>query len=584
MDAAMSESSSSPSKIIETPSSQSSKGPPQLTPKTMPGEDEPTAGDYRPSRSLPRTLINHCRIYLEDQLFFHAIELANSLLTSGPAVQNGQVSAAFVLPPVQLGFINNLLIHPKHTSRPETVERREIAALALVYLENLLQMVGPVNANFAAAFSFNPNYTPRPRARRALNPDDDLCSDDFDDDGEDEENARIVSKLDNEESIWNCGHDFWSVLGWAFNCSVIHPSRWRWWRMWLDFMLRVLEEDLRERFQLDELADEQRGCVGEYDYHMMRQSLIAIYATRRGGRTNGVKWVVKALFADGQQASLSLFTEVFPLETKDLPRGQNKRKREPALDLEHFKYADYGDTDDELEESGPEDETMSLTSTPRKPGRHHNEVPLTKFEHYQENAEALHDLVPYRLRAMSLLSQLAFSMPKLFATLEDLHEEFALGMKELPLPLFTAMITPSSAHLMDKDYVVLLLRELLHLFLPPKYLDPSKVDKEADREGRITQEILARCLLPHAADTSSVEDNAKLSFLLETVMMMLLEDGQLRPKASLTEAARAGIAAREKKAKVKRYGRTGRLNEYDVLAKKVLDESGAMINRILEAL
>lgn len=516
----------------------------------------------------------------------HAIELANSLLTSGPAVLDGKVSPAFVLPPVQLGFINNLIIHPKHTSRPETAERREISALALIYMENLMKMVGPVNANFVAAFNFNPNYTPRPRASRGLGSDDDDSHlHDFGDVGEDEENARIVSKLGNEESIWNCGHDFWSVVGWAFNCSVIHPSRWKYWGIWLDFMLRVLEADFLERVKEDEAAHELAGRTGDCDYRMTKQSLIVGYATRRGGRTNGVKWVVKALFADGHQASLSLFTEVFPLETKDLPRGQNKRKREPVLDLENFKYADYGDTDDELEESGPEDDLMSLASTPRKPARRiQNEEPLTKFEHYEENAEALHDLVPLRLRIISLLAQVAHCMPKLFISLDDLLGEFANAMKELPLPLFTAMITPSSINPLDKDFMTLLLSELLDLTLPAKYLNPAKVDKEADHAGRITQAILERCFLPHAAETSSVEDNAKLSCLLETVMSIMFDNDDLTLTASLREAVQTGIAAREKRAKVRRLGRVGVVNEYDVLAKKVLDGSSEMMRKILGAL
>lgn len=489
-----------------------------------------------------------------------------------------------MLPPVQIGFINNLIIHPKHTSRPETPARREIAAMSLVYLENLLSMVGPINANLAAAFTFNLNYTPRPRARRGLGPDDDFHDDDFDDGGEDEENAKIISKLGNEESIWNCGHDFWSVLGWAFNCSVVHPSRWRWWRAWIDFMLRVLDEDWTKRVALDEAADEQRGGKGDFEFHMMKQSLIANYATRRGGRANDVKWLVKALFADGHEASLSLFTEVFPSETKDLPRGQRKRKRDPALDLDNFKYGDYGDTDDELEASGPEDDARSLSLTPRKPGaRPGNEPPLSKFEHYDQNIEALRSLVPYRLRIMCLLSQLAFLMPTFFVTLDTLYELLAVGIKDMPLHLFTAMIDPSSANVMGKYYANLLLWELLYCLLPPKFLNPAEVDQEADREGRFTQDILEKCLLPHATESSSVEDNAKLSCLLEAVMMMMLEDGALTPRASLTAMVEAGIAARKSKAKIKQNRRTGRLNEYDAFAKKALDDSSDMLQSILGA-
>ncbi|CAI4219172.1 unnamed protein product [Parascedosporium putredinis] len=469
MEPASAESSSSPSKVIVTPSSDSSKSAPQLTPDAMPGDEAEDVVDYRPSRSLPRSLINHCRIYLEDQLFAHAIELANSLLTCGPAIQNGRVTEAFVLP----------------------------------------------------------------RCRSGL--DEDFHDDDFDDGGEDEENAKIISKLGNEESIWNCGHDFWSVLGWAFNCSVVHPSRWRWWRAWIDFMLRVLDEDWIKRAALDEAADEKRGGKGEFEFHMMKQSLIANYATRRGGRANDVKRLVKALFADGHEASLSLFTEVFPSETKDLPRGQRKRKRDPALDLENFKYGDYGDTDDELEASGPEDDGRSF-------------------------------LVPYRFRIMCLLSQLAFSMPILFVTLDTLFELFAVGIKDMPLHLFTAMINPSSANVMGKDYVTLLLWELLYCLLPPKFLNPAEVDQEADREGRFTQDILEKSVV--SAGGRHDDDAGRR---------------RAHPRASLTAMVEAGIAARKSKAKIKQNRRTGRFNEYDVFAKKALDDSSDMLQSILGA-
>lgn len=574
-------------------------------------EDDDGALDYRPTRVVPRALNTHCRIYFEDQLctytlvnlhlvnvaprltspVVHALELANSLLTSGPASTNNRANSALVLPPTQIAFINNLTIHPKHTSRPETPERREIASLALAYLESVLEAAGPVNANLAAAFQFNNNYSPRPR-RRTVHPSDDSYSDDFGDDSSDDENGRVVGRLGNEELLWNCGHDFWSVIGWAFNCSVAHPARWRWWRVWLDFMLRAMEEDWVARVRMDEVANSRRGMMGGFEFDALYGSLLATYFTQLTGRTNGVKWIVRALFADGHQASMLLFKEVFPAETRDMPRGRKKRKREVELDLENFEYADYGDTDDELEESPGPGEELQSPDRPTRSSRINTEQEPDKYEHYEENREAVHALVPFRLRLMALLSRLAYAMPKLFAPLEDLHEQFALSMKGLPLPLFAAMLNPIAnpmVALLDptrdpavatESYVVLL-KELLVLFLPPKFHDPARVDAAADREGRVTQVMAEKCFVHYAADGASAEDNARLSVLVESLLVYLFEKGELKGSSALREAVTAGIEARGKKAKVRR--RRGAPNEQDALAKGMLDSSAEMIMMVLDA-
>lgn len=519
----------------------------------------------------------------------HALELASSLLASGPP-SGKQANPALIMPPIQIAFVGNLLIHPKHTSRPETLERREVASLALTYLETLLETAGPVNANLAAAFQFNQNYSPRPRRKNA-NPYDDNYSDDFGDDGSDDENGRIVSRLGNEESIWNCGHDFWSVVGWAFNCAAVHPQRWRWWRVWLDLMLRVMEEDWVVRVQKDEAANRRQAKESEFEFDASYESLLATYFTQLTGRTNGMKWVIKALFADGQQPSMMLFKEVFPAETRDMARGRKKRKRGAELDLENFQYGDYGDTDDELEDSPAPGEEFQSPNRPVRGSRINTEQEPDQFEHYEENKEALHALVPFRLRLMALLSRLAYAMPKLFASLEDLHEQFALAMRALPVPLFAAMLDsvsnpmrslldPTSEPAVETESYVVLLKELLVLYLPPKFLDPARVDAQADREGRVTQAMAERCFVSHAADGASAEDNAKLSVIVESLLVYLFEKGELAGSRALREAVTAGVAARQKKAKVRR--RRGAENENDVLAKKTLDSSGRMIMMVLD--
>lgn len=44
-----------------------------------------------------------------------------------------------------------------------------------------------------------------------------------------------------EGVIWYCVSDFWLVLGWLFWCVVFVLGRWKYWKLWLEFVVMVLE-------------------------------------------------------------------------------------------------------------------------------------------------------------------------------------------------------------------------------------------------------------------------------------------------------------------------------------------------------
>jgi hypothetical protein len=466
-----------------------------------------------------------------------------------------------------------------------------VAYLASNYLANLLQTVGPVKARFNEAFQFNPNYQPPLGGRSS--PGDDPYTHDDEHHVVDNVNAPILGKLGGQQLLWN-GNDFWSVVGWAFNCAVLYPERWRWWRPWLDFMLLVLWEDWEKRMMADVAANTARPAGESHVFPMMNTSLLASYVSLHNSRRgHGLRYIVQAVFADGHTAAQTKFTEVFPNEMQQPANWRNKRKREAKLDLENMQYGDYVDSDDELEaNAGPVD---SAASTPVKAGKgmasHTQET--TKFEHYALNADALHDTVSFRQRLIELLTQVSTALPHQFATQDELYAELAETMRHLPLSMFEALVMPDRNPIygtlgyvcVERGDLSFLLRELLHWFLPASYLKPGEVDAQVDAAELLTWELLQRCYLPHAASSASVEENAKLGVLLEKAVLLLFEepDKKIRDRTGLQEAIAKGVEARERRAKVRR-GRNGRVEPQEEAAKERLERSGRMLRMILSHL
>lgn len=259
-----------------------------------------------------------------------ALNLLSSTLFEGTCKPT---DPALIPPPAHLAVLATLAILPKHTSRLLDYDVHDTAALSLSYLRSVLATVGPVNARLRDAFIY-PNLIRSGRHTRARNNgnSDSSPSSDPESDGE-----TITEWAANEGSIWTRGQDFWNVLGWALNCSAIHPHRWRWWKPWLEFMLDVLEADYEERMRLD-LMRERRGI----DSSMWRESLLLSYIEPKNSRSKPLPRIMNALFADGNSSSVSLFKEVFSREPKIRSETSKKRKR-GSVNPEHGNFADYDD-------------------------------------------------------------------------------------------------------------------------------------------------------------------------------------------------------------------------------------------------
>ncbi len=324
------------------------------------------------------------------------------------------------------------------------------------YLDSLVTTVGPVNARLRHAFEFGPERRERPHSSGGGSQDDggggqdepqllggDGDGDDLDygdggasasrgDDDEDDLDENLIrGRLANDESIWTCARDFWKVIGWALNCSALHPQRWLHWKPWLDYMVHVLEADFDERRRLDLGAHERAGNEGDggcgaggdgggdggqgcCDYPLLRDSLLLLYLAKCGNRM-ALRGIIKALLADGDPTCLNLFPQVFPREIRPAatpgPGPDVKRKR-PKLDLENGKFGDYfddedgdGDGDHEyVAEDSDGDDSQALTPVA---------ADVDQSSAVPSLAPGLEESIPLRLRVFYLVSLLPSKSPPL---------------------------------------------------------------------------------------------------------------------------------------------------------------------------
>ncbi|RDA92768.1 hypothetical protein CP533_0816, partial [Ophiocordyceps camponoti-saundersi (nom. inval.)] len=529
---------------------------------------------YHETRPLPRELQEHCRIFLEEQLCERrrqkgahvcAANLLNSTLGAGLVGSSSSSSSSKtkkrvpVPPPSHIALMATLTVHPMHTTRAEKSEQVAVATLALGYLRNLLAVVGPVNGGFRAAFRFGRTLSSRQGRGGA---DHGEASGDSDTDEED----GLRGSMAGENSVWGRGQDLWSTVGWAFNTAVNHPRRWRYWKVWLEFMLDLLDADWEERTRLD--AEAHEANEGDEEPITSRaQSIIAMYMDQRDGRQPGLKRITKALFADGGDLSTSAFPEVFEKEPRGPGKTSKKRKRE-KLDLQNDKFGDY--LDENSISSG-----VSEPPTPQKPRGVRKDVP------FGCSSPGLAESVPLRLRFFARLSAAACALRRR-DELNRLYENFAVAIKTLPLPMFSLLVSQRENPLPPEAHVTIA-KELFHLLLPAKHKDPSKVDAENDALGGLTMPMLEHCYILWPANTVGLEDNAKLSLVVEHAMQLLWNCDMLEYSDSFAEAAVKGIEARETKSTSKRTGKA-RADAGDVAARDVLNNSAERIRILLDLL
>ncbi|KIW86652.1 uncharacterized protein Z519_12777 [Cladophialophora bantiana CBS 173.52] len=551
----------------------------------------------RPAKELPFELAQHVQTYLEEGLFTQAFSFLLST-TGNSASAISHFGPVTIPPPSQLALTATLTVHPTTTSRTNSREKWDQANAALQLLRLVYTLVGPVNADFTTAFAFckfDFRFTRHSEHRL--------------DDGEDDAGGGDNPSGDNDlnttyarsQSLWTRAEDFWHLVGWAFNCAClpgIYAVRWNHYQLLLEFLIGVLETDWHVRNSSESTSADE--------------SLLWQYIELSAGGHSRARRILRAIFAGGSRSSLREFREIFPHELKEPERQDEKiKKRQVNVDIDKDIYGDYlGQDDFDMSDSDDEDDVAS--SGNGASGRHPKRIQTRtrtpssrgitpkgsagslRSVHTTDGEDSSSSLsttlgdpscLSLRLRLLRLLTHvsahqtLMSTSPTTFPDLEDLYTLFVEFVRPLPLPVFAQIVLPTPSNPFEPTSLVILCEALLQRMLETS---ASSVRSCV----LLSQEKLEQEYLPFAASKNSVDANARVSILLESLARCLAQVGELKRKDSLAQAARDGVERRVGRVTdlaEKQGGGKNRQRDEGV-AWEWLVESGERISRLVEDL
>ncbi|GAB7351635.1 hypothetical protein MBLNU459_g2243t2 [Dothideomycetes sp. NU459] len=522
----------------------------------------------RTAKPIPFELGEHCIVYIEEEL------------SGTDNTAHEHALPAFIPSPNLLALAATLVVHPSMTNRASSPDKVQAADEALHLLEHVNALVGPTNADFSTAFQFTHSSTNRPVGRR---------SSAYVDESRDDEDGKIHSSLANEGAIWTKAEDFWQVVGWAFNCSVRHPKRWDRWKVWLQFMLDVLEDDLEEKIvastaKLDE--DEAKRTASDA---ILSDSLFSRYLQLRDEGRTGKRRTMRAILANGSKKDLGEFGEIWKNETKERtpPKDVHVSKwKAPKLDDDDF--GDYMDVEDEDEDEEASDEfgsTRQSRSSTRHSTRKREQVNQETLESEDEAAPLDENIsgdyggfesIVLRQRFMTLLTRTCTVQHILFTSTEDLFDLFTEFLRPLPLSIFVQFVLPTTPYLEPHAQA-----RLIQILFRPLISSEAPVYNAYS----MTQAEFEKHFLPFPASHYNYVDNARLSCMIESLLRMLLRHADLRITDSLVAKLEEGIEARESKAKssAKKKKKIGEREAEERYAADVMKMSAARMRMLIAA-
>ena len=575
--------------------------PPPLHSTTLEASAPQAGKQYRPGKEVAFELAQHVQTYLEEGLFSQAFGFLLSI--TGNSVSTVDRSGAVKIPPPShLALAATLAIHPKTTTRTTEREKWNQANAALRLLKLVHALAGPVNANFNPAFTFR-KFNSR-SSRRS-----DHRADNVDDASEEDENAfgghDIKTTYARSNSLWTRAEDFWQLVGWALNCAClpgIYNARWHQYRLILDFLIDVLETD--------------------WDIHTSgansnpEESLLWQYIELSSGGHGRQRRIMRAVFADGSARSLGEFREIFArelVEPKQEDNATKKLEKQEHVDIEKEVYGDYlGQEDDDVSDGGNDNgDAMSTASgRPAKRIRTRTRTPSSRRvtpqsstgslrSDYTSNGEGegttsssastLGDQtsIKLRLRLLRLLiwvsshETLTATSPTTFPDLEELLLLLVEFIRPLALPVFAQIVLPSPSNPFDPTTMTNICEATLQTMLEQSA--PSRHSLVLLSQTKLEEEYLS-----FAASRNSIDANARVSILLESLTRILASVGTLKKNDLLLAAVAEGVERRvsrvadaaEKKAGKKSKRRQGA----EAVAWDWLVESGERILKVVEGL
>lgn len=443
-------------------------------------------------------------------------------------------------------------VHPYMTTRAKSAELQQVANTALQLLRVTNSLVGPIAARFDVAFAFTHFAISRHGGRRLIENDSNGTRTIVKDDSE-----PLNFELAQTSSLWSRAEDFWQVVGWAFNCSAFYRKRWERWRLWLEFMCDVLEDDWKERRRRQ--TEGSHGGVTapalSAQQEILKESLLLKYVNTTSGVSGRNRRIMRAIFADGSSSALNEFREIFHNEPRELNQDQDRpQKRQVDVNIDEDIYGDYigQDNEDDLCEEEPTAAEKERRGRPKRLRRtatrsnsqapYDSDGPLNALSKtHSDDMTQLDDpqALKLRQRLLHLLSDASLALPEDFMSIDELYTLLAEFIRHLPLPVFQLLVSPSVLTGMSEAAQTTICETLLFRLLEPSAPEPEEI--------YVDQKKLVECFLPYAANTYNIIDNAKVSLLLESLMRLLHVDGKLRFSPFLKEATETGIIARASK-------------------------------------
>jgi len=437
------------------------------------------------------------------------------------------------------------------TTRTTSKDKHTASDEALRYLHHLNSLTSADASGLAKALQFRDSGSSR--SKRARGRQSDLSSDEENDDP-----GRIRSTYAKKESLFGNAEDFWAAVGWAFNCSVAHKNRWERWRLWLEFMFDVLEDDLDERHRQAQESPDKKDKI-------FSKSLLATYLAPfiDQGR-NPKRRIMRAILADGTQPSINQFPSVYVNETRPpKSKADSKIGTKRSLDLDQGEFGDYFDSDsDDNNDTTPagrtstrhsstnasrQDSPDSSTTTPQPP------TPTSQTSPFATHggSSSLH----LRLRLLSLLSHFSSLAPALFLDPEDLFDLYTEFLRPLPLPVFSFLLLPNTTTTtttttgLDPNS----LASLTQMLLRPLLSSSAPISNA----NSLTPASFATHFAPFSANVANATENARVGVCVEVLLRLLWTEGALEfagaeVREKVREAVEEGIRAREE-----RVGSTG---------------------------
>ncbi|KAI7509589.1 hypothetical protein KC347_g5103 [Hortaea werneckii] len=540
---------------------------------------EPSSGSSAGcTEDIPAALLSELLVKLEEGLYPNAFAQLSSLLTSG--ISSAASLPSRVTPHQIIALAATLSVHPRLTTRARDVETTKNADSAFDFLRAVGTDCGAQAAGLGQSLAFassSGERTARGQRQRAgrrgvIKPLE--MSEHSAEDG-----IKLRNRYSDKNSIWTSAEDFWHVLGWAFNCSILHQTRWKRYLLFLDWMLNALSSDLA--------SNAKHGAAD--------QSILAKYLGSVGEGRNNKRRVMRAILADGSTRSTGEFPEIWKNETKPPKRKAEEEvaqmDKKNKLDLEAGEFGDYynnSDSDIDSPATGSLPRSRSATILPSVKGSRNPSGDEYRSQSTTGVSTALAsfgglDSLNLRRQTLDLLVRLSQLSPATFLDTEDLFDLFTEFLRPLPLPIFQQLVFTGRLYSGDDDDTTtgfgineqssldqMLLRPLLASAAP------------AYHDNRLTQDDFQTHYAPFAANTHSAADNAKVALLLEDLLRLLWRSRNLEWCEDLQTVVERGIEARREKVALDERRKKSQRAKEDEEAVAVMERCGERMLVVLD--